>query len=530
MSKLERLTSREGLKESQRSSCGRGTNCRRPRFRAAVADERGQVVVWVAVVMVMLIGASAFAVDVGHAMLVRKQLQTSADAAALAAAQHLADGTYAAVALTYSDKGSTNGYGGYNVDDPVITTRCSSTVAAWGVNCSSTSPNLVTVSETAHVNTFFAGAVGFPKLTVSAIAAAAKGARPTPYNVAIVLDTTASMRLNDSNCGGTQLSCAEDAIGVILAGLDPSIDNVSLFTFPAMDANTVQNDSNCSGVQATGEPYTFPSTTATSLTTPQITIGSGSNKTVVNTTYQITGFLNTYRTSDGAKSLNSSSLLTQAIGQSSGCPGLVYNDSQNTYFAATIYQAQAALDAEQAAIKGTENAMIILSDGNATAVNNSTFQDMECGSSGGSHCPSGSASTGVNNSSDGKYPNLQGECGQAVDAAAAAQAAGTLVYTIAYGAPSTSKSGGSAGNQGNCSTDRGAGQHQNITPCQTMQQMSSGWPSDTSHFFSDYYDAAQGDTGCKAADANQTITDLKKIAAAIVTSLEQVRLVSPNAP
>jgi hypothetical protein len=107
------------------------------------------------------------------------------------------------------------------------------------------------------------------------------------------------------------------------------------------------------------------------------------------------------------------------------------------------------------------------------------------------------------------------------------------VFTIAYGSPSTSKSGGSSGNQGNCSTDIGAGADPGITPCQTMQQMSSGWsasPADKTHFYSDYYDAAQGDTGCQAADQNNTITNLNDIAAAIVTQLMEVRLIPPNTP
>lgn len=525
MSRLERLRSRKALRESQRTSGVRGTICRRqPFFTAAVADERGQVLIWVVMVLALLLGVSAFAVDVGHAMLVRKQLQASADAAALAAAQHLADGTWASVAMTYSGKGTLNGYGGYTLDTPVITTKCSSTVKAYGVACSSTMPNLVIVQETAHVNTFFASVLGFKTLTVNAVSAAAKGARPTPYNVAIVLDTTNSMNLYDSNCGATQEQCAENAIATILGGLDPSIDNVSLFTFPAMEVNSAANDSNCSGRAATGEPYTFPSTSATSLSTMPIQTGSGRSATTIQTTYQITGFLNTYRSSYSAKSLTSSSLLTKAIGQSSGCRGLVPNDTQNTYFAATIYQAQAALDAEQAANPGTANAMIILSDGNATAVNNSYFQDMN------SQTTPGPA---VDNSTNGIYPSLYGECGQAVDAAGASTAAGTLVFTIAYGSPSTSTGGGTDGNQGNCASDRGHGRHPNITPCQDMQQMSSGWngtPQNTSHFFSDYFDAAQGDTGCQAANENQTTTNLQDIAEAIVTQLEQVRLISPNAP
>jgi len=52
----------------------------------------------------------------------------------------------------------------------------------------------------------------------------------------------------------------ENAIAIILNGLAPTQDKVSLFTFPAMEVGSASNDTNCSGNQATGEPYTFPST------------------------------------------------------------------------------------------------------------------------------------------------------------------------------------------------------------------------------------------------------------------------------
>ncbi len=163
-------------------------------------------------------------------------------------------------------------------------------------------------------------------------------------------------------------------------------------------------------------------------------------------------------------------------------------------------------------------------------------QKIICAATGG-HCPTQTASPGVNNSSDGKYPNLQGECGQAVDAAQSFNdpnsLTGTEVFTIAYGSPASSTGGGSSGNGGNCGTDVGTGQHSNITPCQTMQQMSSGWdatPQDQSYFYSDWNDAAQGGTGCKASGSNNAITDLNAIASDIVSRFTQSRLVPPDAP
>jgi Flp pilus assembly protein TadG len=492
-------------------------------FKEAVSEEHGQMIVMAAFTMILFLGICAWAVDVGYALVVKNKLQASADAAALAAAQHLDDGTWHSVGMNYtSQSGSLNSYSGFTTGTPSVTAECSTTVEGWGIPFDPSEPNVVQVVESGTWPTFFAWIVGHPTMTVNVESEASKGTKAHPYNVAIILDTTYSMRTPDPNCPyvngqeQTQLQCAETAIGVILGGLDPSVDNISLFTFPAMEQNSTSNDTNCSGQQATGEPYTFPSATATSMQTVRFTGGSGT----VQTTYQIAGFANDYRSSDSAKSLNSSSSLTKAVGLSSGCSGLQVNSTQNTYFASTIYAAQSALLAEQAANPGTSNTMILLSDGNATAVNNNYWKDM---------ATSSQSNPGVNNSADGLYPNLQGECGQAVDAANAASAAGTLVFTIAYGSPSTSTGGGRYGNGGNCASDVGTGAHPNITPCEDMQDMSTGWPTDTSHFYSDYY-APGGDSGCQAAGKNNTITNLSDIAASIVVALRKERLIPPNTP
>ena len=213
MVKFGKSSLRKAIFESQRDSRTRSTN--RWFSKAAIRDEHGQVLVWVAMGMVLFLSAAAFAVDLGHGYLVRKQLQASTDAAALAAAWHITDGTYDSVANTYGATGTLNNYNqGYTVVTPItVTPKCSTTVASWGLSCSTaTSPptyNMVTVQEVAHVPTFFAGVMGFPTLTVTTTSAASKGARPQPFNVAFVLDTTYSMRLN-----GSQLSRRRHVDGV----------------------------------------------------------------------------------------------------------------------------------------------------------------------------------------------------------------------------------------------------------------------------------------------------------------------------
>ena len=554
MARLEKNRSRKAMIEPQRASGARGTNSlRRAFFTAAIRDERGQAIIWVALSLVLFLAASAFAVDLGHAMLVRKQLQASSDAAALAAAWHISDGTYAAVADTYSSTGTLNNYGGYTVDTPKVTVKCSSTVKLFGPSCdsSATPPtyNMVIVQETAHVQTFFAGVIGYPTITVTTTSAASKGARPTPFNVAIVLDTTASMSYTDNNCkisgvAQTQLKCAEHAIETIIEALDPSQDKVSIFTFPAMKVGSTAKETTCSGSSATYEPYTFPSTSGSTVATPTLSTG-------VSTTYEILGFDSGYLNSYGG-SLTSSDPLVTAIGHGS-CTGIVADAGTHfTYFAASIYQAQEALLAEQAAeltsgLK-TSNAMIILSDGNASAIDTTSpdFQDMTCTSAGlsGVDCPSATVTNGVRNNSDGIYPDLVGQCGQAVDAAQSfnnfvvnpdGTSTGTLVFSVAYGASTGPDKARSGLSEGICDSDRAGytpndkSAHAGITPCQTMADMASPPWNGESNFFSDY-NATGGDAGCVSPNSAVDAAGLDAIAAAIVSRLSESRLVPPDAP
>lgn len=60
--------------------------------RCLVRCERGVVLVWVAILMVVLLGCVALAVDVGYLYLTRAQLQNAADAGALAAMAAIRDG------------------------------------------------------------------------------------------------------------------------------------------------------------------------------------------------------------------------------------------------------------------------------------------------------------------------------------------------------------------------------------------------------------------------------------------------------
>ena len=188
--------------------------------------------------------------------------------------------------------------------------------------------------------------------------------------------------------------------------------------------------------------------------------------------------------------------------------------------------AESALTAEAQLKAGTENVIILLSDGNATAKENyppgsGSFNCNGSTVSAGTFCAgindmvTGTQSTTVATNS-GRYPSWVGECSQAIDAATYVKGKGTKIYAIAYGSPATSSSS-------NCGSDRSSSaSHRNVTPCDTMKAIASS----TSTFYSDYY-LPGSDSGCQASGPNNTITSLNSIFKTIAYDMTAVRLI-PN--
>jgi hypothetical protein len=363
--------------------------------------------------------------------------------------------------------------------------KCLTTLKNQGVACvAPANANAIAVRQSTQVPMYFAALFGYSSMTVTATATAeARGASPSPYNVAIIVDSTASMNSldSDSSCNSTRIGCALAGVRILLSTLSPcaasqascgtatngnvanSVDKVSLFTFPGVSSTTqAQNDYNCSGASPTISPYSYP-------TLP---------------TYQIVNFSSDYRTSDTSTLLTASSNIVAAAGGKSTCNGLQAIGGEGTYYAGVIYATQAALMA--AKTPSTQNVLILLSDGDANAKS--------------SAMPGASTTSGV-------YPSTKNQCQQAVAAAQTAAAAGTRVYSVAYGATSSG-----------CSTDNGA-----ITPCQTMQNIASS----PQYFFSDY--TATGSDGT-CISAAQPTTSLSQIFTQIAGDLTVSRLIPDNTP
>ena len=318
----------------------------------------------------------------------------------------------------------------------------------------------------------------------------------------------------------------------------PAVDSVSLFVFPAVTTGTAQDDYTCPTSNPSIVAYTIPDTT------PAYTNGTAPASNLMlpsGDTYQVIGFASNYKTTDTATSLNQNSEIVIAAGdggtytettgtgrhqttQTVSCGGIEAPGGEGTYYAQAIYAAQAALTAQQTANPGTKNAMIILTDGDATAcASNANTSAGACNSSGqimateGTLNGTGTHTTNPNGYENPTYPSALGECGQAVLAAQYAATAGTTVYTIGYGAETS----------GGCLTDKtysatvttnGGSWAPGDQPCQAIAAMASA----EVNFYSD------DGHGCEAtAPTNQSITKLTAIFRQILDNLTTPRLI-PN--
>lgn len=461
------------------------TRILRSRIRFLIKDDSGQMLPITGLVLVATLGLGGFVLDTGRCLYARRELQASTDAAALAGAEALPGSNAVSVATTYSSVG-TNLNAHPNLPGVSFVTgypkvECLSTLSAEGMSCvSPANGNAMAVKQQITLNMYFMQLIGSNTLTlVTSSTASMRGASTVPYNVAIIVDSTASMNStdSDSSCNSTRVNCALQGVQVLLHNLSPCpssasacgtvtnsnvanpVDVVSLFTFPPVSSATqAQNDYNCSGTHPTIAPYTDP-------TVPQ---------------YQIVGYSSDYRTSDTASSLSTASNIVKAANGKSGCTGLQAIGGDGTYIAGSIYAAQASLVTEAQNHPGSQNVLIILSDGDAGASS--------------SKMPNASTTSGT-------YASSNRQCQQAITAAAAATKAGTKVYSVAYGATSSG-----------CLTDTG------LSPCTTMQKIASG----PQYFYSDYT-AAGGSSSCTSAA--QPTSGLSQIFTQIAGDLTVGRLI-----
>jgi hypothetical protein len=338
-------------------------------------EERGQVIVLVVLMLIVLLGFAALVVDVGYAYYAHRTLQASADAAALAGSQELPNTVLAAnVARNYSaSAGSKNFQGNLNDVTTTVTTKC--IVSLGGCD----PMNAVVVLEQAPTKTFFAGLLGIGTFTIKAKATAAmRGGTPKPAHVMIVLDRTGSMG-TACTAGGTKLTCAKNGINAFLGAMDPAYDKVGLVAFAPHSGNVCN--------------------------TPKGTNGPPNDYDQYPNNYLFVPLSNNYKTS-ATSPLNPSSSLVSTINcvQAGG----------TTVFAAALDTARNTLAANHD--PEAQDVIIFLTDGEANY--------------GACQSPNGSGVCSNNTS-----PYRTNPCGQAVTSAQQASSAGVWVFGIAYDTP-----------------------------------------------------------------------------------------------
>jgi hypothetical protein len=490
--------------------------------------EEGQVLPWMALLMIVFIGAAGLTLDLGRGWVAYRQLQASADAAALAGVKAMAanNATVSAVqnaTCQFSANGSTsnnctmittgtspstttitkagiNTAPGLNSVTTTATVKCVLGVTYVPTTCSAsnTGYNVIQVVERTTIPAFFIEALQSfgmntgNSLTLNSTSSATLNGTMSPVNVAILVDTTNSMGQSDpTHCGGTAPSnhtqtkaqCAFLGVQTLLSELPACAqystttgnciahNQVSLFTFPSFEAQTANDITTCTGDGTpTIMPYTWPAPSSWT------NYGTGTNSYTAPTgtavTYQITPFSSGYAgSSTGSLSTSSPVVIATGGTTSSPCTGAKTPGGDGTYYAGAINQAQEAL---MTASYGTtsKNIMIIMSDGDADSTK-------ICKTWGSSGTPPTPTCTAYASNTSATYGSALDQCQQAIFAAQNATSQGTTVYSIAYQADT-----------GGCGSDSTTypgitGSVGSISACATMEWMSSNWPSNTSHFYSD---------------------------------------------
>lgn len=216
---------------------------RRSRF-GRLRDERGVVAVIIALCMIVLVGITAVAVDLGYTYLQKRRLQAAVDFALLAGAQKLPDSSSATNdAQSFLD--SNWRQNGNSVDpsldlstctfDPASPQQCSSSSPA----CVASGPCQLRIRASAQVPTFFGKIFGYDSISVSAQGSACGGCDTSTqkFDVVVVLDRSFSMCLDANgqydNC--YSLNQAKQGIQALLNFFNPATDRLGLAVLSSGD-------------------------------------------------------------------------------------------------------------------------------------------------------------------------------------------------------------------------------------------------------------------------------------------------------
>ena len=195
----------------------------------AWSSEDGQALIIIVLFLIVLLGFCALCLDVGHAYLAQRRLQSSVDAAALAGAQELPNVADATTWANNYGSGGSNDPDGLDSVTMTVSTKCIASIPG----CSPA--NAVVVKETGVVKTSFAKLFGVPDFTVHASATACSPCGEKPLDVMLVLDRTGSMCTDaagkpDPAC--TDMENARNGMRTFLSFMNPALDHVGLAVLP----------------------------------------------------------------------------------------------------------------------------------------------------------------------------------------------------------------------------------------------------------------------------------------------------------
>ncbi|MCF8532752.1 MAG: VWA domain-containing protein [Reyranella sp.] len=414
-------------------------------------NQRGSTTLIFAGIAAGVVGLAGLTIDVGRVYAAKSGFDAATGAAALAGANALLAANANASSVQSAVTNWSTAYPPPQVTSSSATATLSCVTSTANLpSCNGANPNAVTVTQTATVSTHFLKAFGVQSLTLSSTKTASKaGGDAKPLHVIFVLDATGSMGSTDTGCSipgnnrPTRFQCALYSVQSVLKVMPTSMDKVGLMIFPGMATQYSPTSHPCP-TQPNSTPYL-----------------------AANIKYQIGTSLDaTYN--DGAGTLTNASPLVQAVGNGTSMTGCVTNKGgQGSYSAEVIAKAHAALPV----VAGTQNVIVFLSDGDFSA----------------------SASQLSNQTS-----KTSRQCGQAVDAAATAKAAGTKIYSVAYGAASSGCSSGDTYN-----------------PCSAMKAIAT----DAGSFFSTT-------AACKINGHPNAISGLPAIFQVITSSLTKPRMLN----
>ena len=322
-------------------------------------ENSGQTIFMFSFALILVLATSGAVIDVGRAMVENGQIKTTTTAAALAGASDMPSSTFTTAAQTIASNNDVNqglASAAVSISSSACTPSsgkpclyvagyCSTFVTdALGIGCAdmgaaATPTNALVVTQSAYMPTTFMQLLGIKSMTFTDSETAAwKGKAGAPYNVAVVVDSTASMDDEDSGsdgCGSqAAIACALQGVQALLestnlipcqgtsgscSGAVPE-DEVALYTFPGLSNSTtaVTDDVTCAAAlgSATGSYGGFGQADSTTYYGLPGAKFSTTSPFLPNPgpIYQIVGFSTDYKNAGSTTTLNSSSKLVEAVG------------------------------------------------------------------------------------------------------------------------------------------------------------------------------------------------------------------------